>query len=92
MTSPYVKGITREEHLAHLRLHPDASHLQIPEWADVKPDWTAESVGWFEGEALVAVALVLYRAFPGTGRCLAYLPDGPAIDWHSQRPERYLDP
>lgn len=49
MTSLYVKGITREEHLAHLRLHPDASHLQIPEWADVKPDWTAESVGWFEG-------------------------------------------
>jgi hypothetical protein len=92
MTSPYVKGITREEHLAHLRLHPDASHLQIPEWADVKPDWTAESVGWFEGEAMVAVALVLYRAFPGTGRFLAYLPDGPAIDWHSQRPERYLDP
>nr|WSY55486.1 aminoacyltransferase [Streptomyces sp. NBC_00886] len=92
MTSPYVKGITREEHLAHLRLHPDASHLQIPEWADVKPDWTAESVGWFEGESLVAVALVLYRAFPGTGRCLAYLPDGPAIDWHSQRPERWLDP
>lgn len=44
------------------------------------------------GDALVAVALVLYRAFPGTGRCLAYLPDGPAIDWHSQRPERYLDP
>ncbi|MGW1210159.1 lipid II:glycine glycyltransferase FemX [Streptomyces sp. NPDC002499] len=92
MTSPYVKGITRREHLDHLWLHPDASHLQIPEWADVKPDWTAESVGWFEDDEMVAVALVLYRAFPGTGRCLAYLPDGPAIDWHSQRPERYLDP
>ncbi|MGH1554812.1 peptidoglycan bridge formation protein FemAB, partial [Streptomyces sp. L7] len=37
-------------------------------------------------------ALVLYRAFPGTGRSLAYLPDGPAIDWRSQRLERWLDP
>lgn len=92
MTSPYVKGITRGEHLAYLRLHPDASHLQIPEWADVKPDWTAESLGWFEGEALVAVALVLYRSLPGTRRCLAYLPDGPAIDWRNPRLERLLDP
>jgi lipid II:glycine glycyltransferase (peptidoglycan interpeptide bridge formation enzyme) len=87
-----VREITREEHLAHLRLHPDASHLQIPEWADVKPDWVAESVGWFEGEARVATALVLYRPLPGTRRCLAYLPDGPAIDWRDPRPERLLDP
>ncbi|WP_266380906.1 aminoacyltransferase [Streptomyces canus] len=92
MTSPYVREITREEHLAHLRLHPDASHLQIPEWADVKPDWVAESVGWFEGDARVATALVLYRPLPGTRRCLAYLPDGPAIDWRDPRPERLLDP
>ncbi|MCT9079163.1 lipid II:glycine glycyltransferase FemX [Streptomyces fulvoviolaceus] len=92
MTSPYVREITREEHLAHLRLHPDASHLQIPEWGDVKPDWLPESIGWFEGEKLVAAALVLYRPLPGTRRYLAYLPDGPAIDWRSPRPERWLDP
>jgi lipid II:glycine glycyltransferase (peptidoglycan interpeptide bridge formation enzyme) len=96
MTSPYVREITREEHLAHLRLYPDASHLQIPEWADVKPDWRAESVGWFEdgavGPVMVAAALVLYRPLPGTRRCLAYLPDGPAIDWRAARLERRLDP
>jgi lipid II:glycine glycyltransferase (peptidoglycan interpeptide bridge formation enzyme) len=92
MTSPYVREITREEHLAHLRLHPDASHLQIPEWGDVKPDWVAESVGWFEGKLLVAVALVLYRPLPRTRRFLAYLPDGPAIDWRNPRLERWLDP
>ena len=80
MTSPYVREITREEHLAQLRQNPDASHLQIPEWGDVKPDWQAESVGWFEGRTMVAAALVLYRPLPGTRRCLAYLPDGPAID------------
>ncbi|WP_344406737.1 hypothetical protein [Streptomyces longisporus] len=49
MTSPYVREITREEHLARLRRYPDASHLQFPEWGDVKPDRQAESVGWFEG-------------------------------------------
>ncbi|MEU6251896.1 peptidoglycan bridge formation glycyltransferase FemA/FemB family protein [Streptomyces sp. NPDC047043] len=92
MTSPYVREITREEHLAHLRQHPDASHLQIPEWADVKPDWLAESVGWFEGKLMVAAALVLYRPLPGTRRFLAYLPDGPAIDWWSPRLEQWLDP
>jgi lipid II:glycine glycyltransferase (peptidoglycan interpeptide bridge formation enzyme) len=92
MTSPYVREITREEHLAHLRSRPDASHLQIPEWGDVKPDWRAESVGWFEGKLLVATALVLYRPLPGTRRCLAYLPDGPGIDWRAPRLERLLDP
>ncbi|MGW1749880.1 lipid II:glycine glycyltransferase FemX [Streptomyces sp. NPDC002092] len=92
MTSPYVREITREEHLAQLREHPDASHLQIPEWGDVKPDWRAESVGWFEGRTMTAAALVLYRPLPGTRRCLAYLPDGPAIDWHHPRLERLLDP
>ncbi|MET7477881.1 peptidoglycan bridge formation glycyltransferase FemA/FemB family protein [Streptomyces sp. NPDC005648] len=92
MTSPYVREITREEHLAQLRLHPDTSHLQIPEWGDVKPGWTAESIGWFEGKLLVAVALVLYRPLPGTRRALAYLPDGPGIDWWNPRLEHWLDP
>ncbi|MCZ4611447.1 peptidoglycan bridge formation glycyltransferase FemA/FemB family protein [Streptomyces sp. Lzd4kr] len=95
MTSPYVREITREDHLSHLRLYPDASHLQIPEWGDVKPDWRAESVGWFEygpaGEVLIASALVLYRPLPGTRRCLAYLPDGPGIDWRAPRVDRWLD-
>ncbi|MBW8737575.1 MAG: peptidoglycan bridge formation glycyltransferase FemA/FemB family protein [Streptomyces turgidiscabies] len=103
MTSLYVREITREEHLAHLRRSPDASHLQIPEWGGVKPDWLPESIGWFEGEAtggaagapddaMVAAALVLYRPMPGTRRYLAYLPDGPAIDWRTPRLERWLDP
>ncbi|MGW3653739.1 lipid II:glycine glycyltransferase FemX [Streptomyces sp. NPDC000878] len=96
----YVREITREEHLAHLRLRPDASHLQIPEWGGVKPDWLPESIGWFEsegegegeGDVMVAAALVLYRPLPGTRRYLAYLPDGPGIDWRTPRLERWLDP
>ncbi|MCF1600301.1 lipid II:glycine glycyltransferase FemX, partial [Streptomyces muensis] len=92
MTSLFVREIPRAEHLARLRRYPDASHLQIPEWGDVKPDWLPESVGWFEDGELVATALVLYRPLPGTRRFLAYLPDGPAIDWRTPRLERWLDP
>ncbi|MFE7274304.1 lipid II:glycine glycyltransferase FemX [Streptomyces sp. NPDC057623] len=92
MTSLFVREIPRAEHLAQLRRHPDASHLQIPEWGDVKPDWLPESVGWFDDGELVATALVLYRPLPGTRRFLAYLPDGPAIDWRAPRLERWLDP
>lgn len=92
MTSLFVREIPRAEHLAQLRRYPDTSHLQIPEWGDVKPDWLPESVGWFEDGELVATALVLYRPLPGTRRFLAYLPDGPAIDWRTPRLERWLDP
>ncbi|MFJ5259262.1 lipid II:glycine glycyltransferase FemX [Streptomyces sp. NPDC088387] len=92
MTSPFVREITRADHLAHLRNNPDASHLQIPEWGDVKPDWLPESVGWFEDGELITTALVLYRPLPGTRRYLAYLPDGPSIDWRSPRLDRWLDP
>ncbi|WP_031487329.1 lipid II:glycine glycyltransferase FemX [Streptomyces bicolor] len=92
MTSLFVREIPRAEHLAHLRRYPDASHLQIPEWGDVKPDWLPESVGWFDGETMIATALVLYRPLPGTRRYLAYIPDGPAIDWRAPRLEQWLDP
>ena len=34
-----------------------------------------------DGEALVGVALVLYRQLPKVTRYLAYLPEGPVIDW-----------
>ncbi|MYW69111.1 peptidoglycan bridge formation glycyltransferase FemA/FemB family protein [Streptomyces sp. SID8379] len=95
-----VRGIARAEHLAHLTLYPEVSHLQIPEWGGVKPDWEAESVGWFEerepggaaGPVMVAAGLVLYRSMPGTRRSLAYLPDGPSIDWRDRRLERWLEP
>ncbi|MFJ4714917.1 lipid II:glycine glycyltransferase FemX [Streptomyces sp. NPDC088785] len=87
-----VRGVSRAEHLAHLTLYPGVSHLQIPEWGAVKPDWEAESVGWFDGPVMAAAALVLYRTLPGTRRTLAYLPDGPSIDWRDPRLGRWLEP
>lgn len=88
-----LKGITREEHLAFIRTRPSASHMQVPSWGDVKPDWRAESLGWYDtDDRLVGAGLVLSRPLPRLRRCLAYLPEGPVIDWHAADLERWLEP
>ncbi|WP_327366679.1 lipid II:glycine glycyltransferase FemX [Streptomyces sp. NBC_01217] len=82
-----LKAISREEHLAFVANRPAVSHMQVPSWGDVKPDWQSESIGWFHREVggperLVGAGLVLYRPIPVVKRYLAYLPEGPVIDWH----------
>ncbi|MGA4670809.1 lipid II:glycine glycyltransferase FemX [Propionibacteriaceae bacterium Y1923] len=57
------------------------SFLQTPAWAKVKPEWKPELLGWFEGSQLIGVGLVLYRQLPKLKRYLAYLPEGPVLDW-----------
>jgi lipid II:glycine glycyltransferase (peptidoglycan interpeptide bridge formation enzyme) len=61
------------------------SFLQCPAWGELKEGWRPESVGWFRGSELVGTALVLYRALPRTRHCLAYVPEGPLIDWYGER-------
>lgn len=70
-------GLAAEEE----RGYGAVSHLQCPAWGDLKDGWRSESVGWFRGSELVGTALVLYRALPRTRHCLAYVPEGPLIDW-----------
>lgn len=68
------------------RTDPGAvSFLQCPAWGDLKEGWRPESIGWFRGSELVGTALVLYRALPRTRHCLAYVPEGPLIDWYGER-------
>ena len=99
-----VRTITAAEHAAFIAAQPSASFLQTPGWAQVKPEWRAESLGWFrdgpggpsstsggDGE-LVGVALVLYRQLPRVKRYLAYLPEGPVIDWHDDDLAGWLAP
>src|SRR5436190_11960053 len=88
-----LKAITREEHLAFVAARPSVSHMQVPSWGDVKPDWRAESLGWFdESNRLVGVGLVLLRPLPKLKRYLAYLPEGPVIDWAAPDLQRWLEP
>ena len=86
MTAPItVRDITPAEHLAWLQTQPSASFLQTPAWGDVKREWRSESIGWFEDGRMTGAALVLHRSLPRIGRSLAYIPEGPVLDWSSPR-------
>ena len=89
-TSPLtVRRITPDEHLAYVRARSGQatiSFLQLPSWAGAKAEWAHASLGWFdESDTLVGAALVLLRQVPKVKRFLAYLPEGPDIDWTCER-------
>jgi vancomycin resistance protein VanK len=68
--------------LAFVRAQRTVSFLQTPAWGRVKTEWRGESLGWFDGPRLVGAGLVLHRPVPRLDRfTLAYLPEGPVIDW-----------
>jgi vancomycin resistance protein VanK len=79
-----VRTISAEEHLGLVRTRRSVSFLQTPAWAQVKREWRAESLGWERDGRLVGSALVLHRSLPVLGRTLAYLPEGPVIDWDGE--------
>ena len=87
-----VRPISDAEHLAFLETRPAASFLQTPAWGRVKSDWRAQSLGWYAGDQLVGAGLVLHRSLPGIGRTLAYLPEGPVIDWTADDLRAWLAP
>lgn len=76
-----VRAISAERHLEYVRSRPSVSFLQTPAWGEVKRDWSHESLGWFDGEQLVGAGLLLLRKVPRVRRFLAYLPEGPDLDW-----------
>jgi len=76
-----VRTLTPEAHLAFLDSQRSASFLQTPAWAQVKSEWESESVGFYDGQELIGAGLVLYRRLPKVKRYLAYLPEGPVLDW-----------
>jgi lipid II:glycine glycyltransferase (peptidoglycan interpeptide bridge formation enzyme) len=78
-----VRAITHVEHLTWLRGRRSASFLQTPAWGAVKSEWRHESLGWFDGGEMVGAGLVLYRQLPRLRRYLAYLPEGPVLDWEA---------
>ncbi len=83
MTSLAVRTISAAEHLTYVNRQPSVSFLQTPAWGEVKNEWRRESIGWHRGNEMVGVGLVLYRQIPRVKRYLAYLPEGPALDWSS---------
>lgn len=86
-----VRSISPEQHLDFIVERGSASFLQIPAWAKVKASWRGESIGWFDDDQLIGVGLVLYRQLPKLKRYLAYLPEGPVLDWERSDLDQQLD-
>ncbi|MDO5287187.1 MAG: peptidoglycan bridge formation glycyltransferase FemA/FemB family protein [Actinomycetia bacterium] len=86
-----IRPVSPDEHLAFIEQRGSASFLQTPAWAKVKPEWRSQTVGWYSGPDLVGVGLVLFRSLPKIGRSLAYLPEGPVLDWANPAITDYLD-
>ena len=87
-----VRPISEDDHLTFVASRRSASFLQTPAWGRVKSEWRRESLGWHHGDELVGAALVLYRQLPKVKRYLAYLPEGPLIDWTSDTLDEWLAP
>jgi lipid II:glycine glycyltransferase (peptidoglycan interpeptide bridge formation enzyme) len=87
-----VRSISATEHLSFIRSRRSVSFLQTPAWATVKNEWRGESIGWYDGDTLRGAALVLYRQLPKLQRFLAYLPEGPDIDWSAGDLADWLTP
>lgn len=84
-----VKQISSAEHLAFIESRSSVSFLQTPAWGKTKLGWQAQSLGWFESstsgqEKLIGVGLVLLRKVPKVKKYLAYLPEGPDLNWTSE--------
>jgi lipid II:glycine glycyltransferase (peptidoglycan interpeptide bridge formation enzyme) len=93
VTTPLtLRPISAQQHHDLIASRSSASFLQTPGWASVKAEWRAESVGWFRGTDLVGAGLVLYRQLPRVRRYLAYLPEGPVIDWSGDDLGAWLAP
>ena len=91
-----VRTITSEEHRRFNAAQPSVSFLQTPAWGAVKGEWRSESIGWFDpvdpDRGPVGAALVLYRQLPRIKKSLAYLPEGPVIDWAGGELKAWLEP
>ncbi len=87
-----MRPIGPDEHLSFVESKASASFLQTPAWGRVKTEWRAESLGWYDRTELVGVGLVLHRQLPRLRRTLAYLPEGPVIDWAADDLAGWLEP
>jgi lipid II:glycine glycyltransferase (peptidoglycan interpeptide bridge formation enzyme) len=88
-----VRAITADDHLTFLRSRGSASFLQCPSWAEVKREWGHESIGWYgDADVLLGAGLVLLRQVPKVKKFLAYLPEGPVLDWATDDLAAWLTP
>jgi lipid II:glycine glycyltransferase (peptidoglycan interpeptide bridge formation enzyme) len=78
-----IKQISAAEHLSFIESRNSVSFLQTPAWGKAKSGWQSQSLGWFDQDQIVGAGLVLLRKVPKVKKYLAYLPEGPDLDWTS---------
>ena len=76
-----VKEISQQQHLDYIAAQSSVSFLQTPAWGVIKSEWTSRSLGWFENDVQIGAGLLLLRKVPRVNRYLAYLPEGPDLNW-----------
>lgn len=86
-----VRPISASQTLEHIAQRGQASFLQTPAWARVKAEWRGETIGFFDGDEMTGTGLILYRQLPKLKRYLAYLPEGPVLDWSRTDFAEHLD-
>jgi peptidoglycan pentaglycine glycine transferase (the first glycine) len=70
---------------------PYGDVLQCLEWGELKkPDWRPLPLFVGSPDNPDAVALVLRRSIPRTGRCIFYVPRGPVLDWNDRDAARAI--
>ncbi len=70
---------------------PYGDVLQCLEWGEIKkPGWRPLPISLGAPENPDAVALVLRRSIPRSGRCIFYVPRGPILDWSKPELARAL--
>jgi lipid II:glycine glycyltransferase (peptidoglycan interpeptide bridge formation enzyme) len=83
-----VREVSEDEMLAFLSTRPDQPFQQRPSFAAVKAEWDHLLLGFYTVDAkgvesIVGSALVLLRTLPIIRASLAYVPEGPVVDWGS---------
>lgn len=86
-----VVKVSRDEVRRFLAGRSDVPLEQSPSWADVST-WDPILLGWRDGDGnLRGSAVVLERPLPRTPWRLAYVPEGPVLDWDAPGAAADLD-
>jgi lipid II:glycine glycyltransferase (peptidoglycan interpeptide bridge formation enzyme) len=87
-----VAPVSYDEYLGFVADRP-VSLLQCPSWAAVKPEWGSDRLGWRDASGqLIGVGLVLYAQLPVLRRPLAFLAEGPVVDWSRYSSHEVTEP
>lgn len=76
----FIDDNSIERHDAFVTQHPLCNLLQSSNWAKVKANWNHALTAVYEGDHMIAEALVLIKQLP-FGFTMMYIPRGPVMDY-----------